>query len=593
MKNFKKKMLQIFMSAIFIGGLATSGVTINAQDSGTFQGEGAGAHGPIKVEITVTDGQLEKIEVLEQEENELLAAPAFESLPDKMIADNSTDVDVVSGSTETSEGLIEAVNDALKAAGISLVAKSNSEDAEDDNGEVTEETYDVVIIGAGGAGLSAGIEAADAGKSVVLLEKMPVIGGNTLISGGEMNAPNNWVQENLGISKKDSVELYYEDTMKGGNNVADPEIVQILAENALASAEWLRDEVGVEFYDDQLFYFGGHTVERALIPKGHTGQELIIKLKEKADSLDVVTLVNTKAEHILQDDSGTVNGVQAVDKDGNELIFHANDGVIITSGGFGSNVEMRKEANPEYDEAYLSTVTVGSTGDGLVMAEEVGATLTNMESIQTYPVSNPETGRISLLADTRFDGAILVNQEGERFVEELERRDVISKAILEQTGEYAYQLWNDELDQISNSKELHEGEYNELLESGFLAVGDSLEEVANHFDIDPEALEETVEKVNEYAEKGEDKDFNHRGGLHSLENGKYYLMKCKPSVHHTMGGVVINKSTEILDEEGNPIENLYGAGEVTGVIHGENRLGGNAISDAITFGRIAGQEIAK
>ncbi|TLQ39608.1 flavocytochrome c [Ruoffia tabacinasalis] len=589
--KFINKSSLVFTVLLLMLAVLMSVIPSQSVDAKVFEGIGQGKHGDVKVEVTVEDEKIQSIEVLDSQENEVLAEPVYQSLSDAIIETNSVEVDVVSGSTATSEGFLQAVQDAIEKSGISLttIEKGNTEESR----EIEEETYDIVIIGAGGAGLSASIEAAEAGKSVLLLEKMPAVGGNTLISGGEMNAPGNWVQEKLGISEKDSVELYYQDTFEGGNEKGDPEIIQVLAENALASAEWLKDHVGVEFYEDQLFQFGGHSVERALIPLGHTGQELVIKLKNKADEVGVATYLDTKATKLIQDENNKVVGVEATHNNGTDYKFHANDGVIITSGGFGANVEMREEANSEYGEEYLSTVSVGSTGDGLTMAEEVGAALTNMENIQTYPVSNPETGMISLLADTRFDGAILINQEGQRFVEELERRDVISKAILDQTGSYAYQLWNDELDQISQSKELHEAEYNELLESELLVVGDSIEEVAEHFDIDSEALKQTVEKVNQYAEDGKDPDFNHRSGLHSLEKGKYYLMKCKPSVHHTMGGVVINTQAQVLDTEGNVIEGLYAAGEATGVVHGENRLGGNAISDVITFGRIAGQEIAK
>lgn len=206
-------------------------------------------------------------------------------------------------------------------------------------------------------------------------------------------------------------------------------MVRVLAENATAAAEWLKDEVKVNFLEDHLFQFGGHSVKRALIPEGHTGAELITKLKKHLDEMGIDLKTNTKAEKLLTDDSGKVIGVEAAGANGGTITFHANKGVIIASGGFGSNVEMRKQYNPEYDEKYMTTDAPGTTGDGIVMAEAVGAALTNMESIQTYPVCSPKTGVISLVADSRFDGAILVNQSGQRFVEELERRDVISKGF--------------------------------------------------------------------------------------------------------------------------------------------------------------------
>ena len=316
------------------------------------------------------------------------------------------------------------------------------------------------------------------------------------------------------------------------------------------------------------------------------------KLKAKAEELGVKIFLNVKAEELIQDANGRVTGVKATDKTKKEVKFLANNGVVLTTGGFGSNVEMRKQYNKEYDERYKSTDTVGTTGDGIVMAQKVGAQLQNMEYIQTYPIANPKTGMISLLADTRFDGAILVNQEGKRFVEELDRRDVISKAILAQTGGYAYQIWNDKIDAISKTKEAHKAEYDELIREGLLVKADTIEEAAKFFDIDINNLKETIAKVNEYAKTKDDKDFHHRGGLVSLEEGPYYIEKAVPSVHHTMGGVVINEKTEVLNEKGEPIPGLYAAGELTGVIQGKNRLGGNAITDIITFGRIAGKEVS-
>ncbi|TDL57951.1 flavocytochrome c [Paenibacillus dendritiformis] len=552
-------------------------------------GEGDGKHGTIKVEVTFENDEITDIKVLEQKENEVLAEPVYKELRETMIASNSAEADAISGSTVTSQGYIDAVKDAVAKAGLTLVAKQAASKSQTD--EPAEQTYDVVIIGAGGAGFSAALEAKQAGASVVLLEKMPSVGGNTLISGGEMNAANTWVQKNLGI--EDSTELFVEDTLKGGDNVGDPEMVRVLAENATAAAEWLKDEVKVNFLEDHLFQFGGHSVKRALIPEGHTGAELITKLKKHLDEMGIDLKTNTKAEKLLTDDSGKVIGVEAAGANGGTITFHANKGVIIASGGFGSNVEMRKQYNPEYDEKYMTTDAPGTTGDGIVMAQAIGAALTNMESIQTYPVCNPKTGVISLVADSRFDGAILVNQSGQRFVEELERRDVISKAILAQEGGYAYQLWNQEIGDISKTVDTHKDEYEMLVKDGLLYKADTLKEAAEFFKIDPEALQATIDRVNKFAKSGKDEDFKHRAGLKDMSKGPYYIQKAVPSVHHTMGGLVINKTTEVLNEQGQPIPGLFAAGEVTGVIHGKNRLGGNAIADAITFGRIAGQQVAK
>ncbi len=241
----------------------------------------------------------------------------------------------------------------------------------------------------------------------------------------------------------------------------------------------------------------------------------------------------------------------------------------------------------------MSTDTPGTTGDGIVMAEKIGAGITNMENIQTYPISNPKTGVISLVADSRFDGAILVNQEGKRFVEELERRDVISKAILNQTGKYCYVFWNKSIDDISKTISVHKDEYEMLVKDGLLYKAETIEDAANFFKIPVDEFKKTVERVNGFAKDGKDLDFKHRGKLVSLEQGPYYIQKAVPSVHHTMGGLVIDTETRVLDTKGQPIKGLYAAGEVTGVVHGTNRLGGNAIADVVVFGRRAGVNAAQ
>lgn len=593
--NFKSAALLVASGLVLVGCQTTSdtaGDTASdvAGESGVYEGTGEGRNGNIVTKVTIEDGKIKAIDVVESSETERLAEPVYEQLREEMIARNSTEVDSVSGSTMTSEGYINSVTNALEENNVELTeATDQSEASDSQTGQLDEEyTYDVVVVGAGGAGFSAAIEAAEQGYSVTIIEKMPVTGGNTLISGGEMNAPGNWVQEKLGI-EGDSTDIYYEDTMEGGNNEGDPELVRLMADSALASAEWLKDEVNVKFLDDQLFQFGGHSFQRALIPVGHTGQELIDKMEAKADELGIDIYTETEAQSLLTTDDA-VSGVVATNH-GQEVTFNAEQGVILTTGGFGSNVEMRTEANEEYDDRYGTTNSPGATGDGIIMAQEVGATVDNLEHIQTYPVSNPKTGEISLLADSRFDGAALINQEGERFVEELERRDVISKAIIDQTGGYAYQVWDQTLGEETGTLEAHQRELEQLQEQDLIYVADTLEEGAEYWDIPVEQFMETVEKINAYAESGEDPDFNHRKGLAPIKDAPFYFQKAAPSVHHTMGGLVINEHAEVLNESGEPIKNLYAAGELTGVIQGANRLGGNAITDIITFGRIAGKRI--
>ncbi len=227
------------------------------------------------------------------------------------------------------------------------------------------------------------------------------------------------------------------------------------------------------------------------------------------------------------------------------------------------------------------------------MAEKLGADLVHMEYIQTYPTCNPKTGIISYVANSRFDGAVLLNQDGNRFVEEMDRRDVISKAILEQTNNEAYLIWGQEVEEVGNMTKVHEDEYKVFEKMDLIYKADTLEELAKHFEVNKDNLLASIEKYNEFVKSGKDEDFNRRGTLRTIEKGPFYIQKVAPAIHHTMGGIVINEDAKVLDNNGKVIEGLFAAGEVTGGIHGTNRLGGNAVTDVIVFGRIAGQKVVE
>ena len=278
--------------------------------------------------------------------------------------------------------------------------------------------------------------------------------------------------------------------------------------------------------------------------------------------------------------------------DGKDYFFDAKKGVVIATGGFAANVEMREKANPFYGAGFKTTNMPGATGDGIEMGVKAGGEAINMGLIQTYPMCDPITGAIELIDDARFEGAILVNQEGKRFVEELERRDVMSKAILEQTGKYCYALFNQAIEEKSHAITHHQDEVEVFTKFGILHKAETLEDAAAFFKIPAENLKATVARVNEFAKTGKDLDFNYRGRFVDLSTGPYWIYRGVPSCHHTMGGLRINEKAQVLDKAGEAIPGLYAAGEVTGSTHGTNRLGSNAYTDIIVFGRIAGREAA-
>ena len=583
----KSTMIKSAVAMVFAVGFAAASMAAPV----TAEGTGVGKHGDITVAVTFDAGKIQDIKIVKNAENPILAKKVFTDLKDQVVALSSTDVDLISGATFSAKGFIDAVNDAAKKAGVTL-AKADKKALKKAARELPKTSnYDVVVIGAGGAGFSAAITAKNAGANVVLLEKMPAVGGNSLISGAEMNVAKNWVQPKLGIND-DSPELHAQDTFKGGDGKGDMKVINVMTHEALDAAKWCRDYLGVRFEDDNLFFFGGHSRKRALIPVGHTGTEFIAKFQAKADELGIPVITNMKAEELIKNKDGRVVGVKAT-MDGSEYTFNAKGGVVLATGGFGANPKMVKKYNPKIDERFKTTDAPGSTGEALYMAERAGAELVNMGYIQTYPICDPLSGAIELIADARFDGAIMLNQEGKRFVEELQRRDVLSEAILNQTGQYCWVLWNDNIGKISNTVKAHANEYEAFTKQGIMTTCDDLKCIADFTKIPFDQLQKTVKRVSDMAGKGNDKDFNHRAGLMDMQQGKYYVIKAVPSTHHTMGGVRINEKAEALTAEGKVIPGLWAAGEVTGVTHGTNRLGGNAYTDIIVFGRIAGEAAAK
>lgn len=556
---------------------------------GIYLGSANGYKGEIKVEVKLSKDKIEDIKVISNTDTPIISDAPVNIIPKKVLQTQGLGVDVVAGATGTSRGVIAAINNAIKSSGYKTDLRRVKESKEKFTDKVVEHKDDVVVIGAGGAGLIAAIEAKLNGANVTVIEKMAFPGGNTLISGAEYAAPENWVQKKEGL--KDSKDQFFNDTMKGGDNESNPNLVRVLADNALDGAVWLKDYVNVVFEDRQMF-FSGHSVKRSLVPNGASGVEVIGKLMTKAKELGIPVYLEMNAVELITEGNRVV-GVKALTSTETHN-FMGKNGVIIASGGFGSNIEMRKKHDPRMDEKILSTNTTGITGDGIVMGEKVGAATTDMEFIQTYPVCDPENGALLYTGDVRLAGsAILVNKEGKRFVEELDRRDVISFAITKQTGGVGYLFWDQaQLDKTEVAVH-HKGEYEALLRRGILVKADTIDEAAKHFGIDAKELKTTVEKYNEYAKNGKDLEFNKRGGLVAFTEGPYYILKNTPAIHHTMGGLVIDSKGRVLDKNGNPIEGLFAAGEVTGDIHGKNRLGSNAITDITVFGKISGENAAK
>ncbi|MEL7647869.1 MAG: flavocytochrome c [Sedimentibacter sp.] len=540
--------------------------------SAVVEGEGYGKYGPFKVEVTLENSEIKDIVVIESSESGF-TEPVIAQLTKQMIDSNSVDADAVTGATLTSFAFLNAVKDAVEQSGAVLTAKEVQAEAE----KVEDVTTDIVIIGAGGAGLSAAIEATNAGAKVIVVEKNAFMGGNTNYATGGMNAAGTKYQEAKGI--QDSPELFYADTMKGGKDLNNPELLKVFTEKSADTLYWL-ESLGADL--SEVGRSGGQSVDR--IHKGPggmpVGTHLMSVFTDQVEKLEIEVRLNTKAVEILSD-SNTVTGVK-VEKNGNSYNINAK-AVILASGGFGANPEMIVKYKPAL-KGFGTTNAPGATGDALAMVEKLGVSLTDIDQIQTHPTVVPIINEM-ITEGIRGDGAILVNHEGQRFINELETRDVVSKAILEQNKATAFLV----LDSQTYAKA---STYEKYKNQGLLKEAQTLADLAKIMDVDAATLEATVAKYNEAVKAKSDAEFGRTSLDVELVTGPFYAVEISPAVHHTMGGVTINTSAEVINNSGETVTGLFAAGEVTGGVHGANRIGGNAVTDITVFGRIAGASAA-
>lgn len=593
--------------------------------SGSFTGTAKGM-GEVSVTLTLTDNVITDCTAKGDEETSGIGSVVIEQFPGEVVEGNTINLDSISGATITSNAFVEAAKAALTEAGLNpddYMAKADKTA----NGETVSYDADVVVIGAGGAGMTAAMTAADAGQKVVILESQAMVGGNSARATGGMNAAKTVYQDEnefdqaAGVEKTlataaekyadnetitalaktvseqwaayqanptgyfDSVELMELDTMVGGKGINNPELVKTLCEGTADAIDWL-DENGITLHN--VSSFGGASVKRIHRPVNEEGKVvsvgayMIPLLQENCEKRGIDIVLNTTVDTILTDANGAAVGVSGTDKDGNTVVVNAKS-VILATGGFGANLDMVTQYKPEL-AGFMTTNAAGAQGQGIEMATAIGAGTVDMDQIQIHPTVEANTAAL-ITEGLRGDGAILVNANGERFIDEVGTRDVVSAAEIAQPGSYSWLI----VDQaMVDASSVIQG----YIKKGYTKTGATYEELAKELDVDPAAFANTMETWNGYVEAKNDPDFGRTSFANPLNNGPYYAIKVTAGVHHTMGGVTINSATEVLKEDGTVIPGLFAAGEVTGGVHGANRLGGTAVADFVVFGRIAGESAA-
>ena len=603
-------------------GAKPASTSSDAGVSGDFTGTAKGFGGDVSVTLTLTDGAITGCTAEGKDETEGVGSQAIAKMPGAIAESGSIAVDGVSGATITSTAIKEAAAAALTAAGLNpddyKTAVENNATAEDSTVDA-----DVVVVGAGGAGMTAAITAAAEGKNVVILESQSMVGGNSVRATGGMNAGKTVYQdenefgESAGVEKTlktaaekyadnetitalaktvseqwaayqanptgyfDSVELMELDTMIGGKGINDPELVETLCANSADAIDWL-DEHGITLHN--VSSFGGASVKRIHRPvnaEGKTvsvGSYMIPLLQENCEKAGVKMMLDTTATEILTDANGAAVGVKATGASGETVTVNAK-AVVLASGGFGANLDMVVKYKPEL-KGFMTTNAPGIQGQGIEMAQAIGAATVDMDQIQIHPTVEANTAAL-ITEGLRGDGAILINEEGQRFIDEVGTRDVVSAAEIAQTGSYSWLV----VDQaMVDASSVIQG----YIKKGYTVTGATYEELGKAMGVDAAAFAETMEKWNGYVEAKNDPDFGRTSFANPLNTAPYYAVKVTAGVHHTMGGLKINANTEVLNEKGEVIPGLFAAGEVTGGVHGANRLGGNAVADFTVFGRIAG-----
>ncbi|WP_226568500.1 flavocytochrome c [Mangrovibacter yixingensis] len=525
------------------------------------------------INVSLETDRIVDIALADNPELDVEFSTSFDIIRERILDANSPHVDAVSGATTQSEAVKKAVSKAI--------AKSCKAQLLEEGGDINQpQHYDVVVVGSGGAGLAAAIQACDEGARVLIVEKMSSIGGNTIKASVGMNAAETRYQKLKGI--EDSKELFYQESLKGGHFKNNPVLLREFVEHAPQAIEWLAER-GIELSD--ITITGGMSIDRTHRPADASavGGFLISGLVKNVNKRNIDVMLDTSVTQIRYE-NGAVAGVELLNDENESLIIDAKS-VVVATGGFSANRDMVVKYRPELD-GFVTTNHKGATGSGIAILEAIGAGTVDMGEIQIHPTVEQTTSYL-ISESIRGGGAILVSQAGNRFFNEMETRDKVSAQIIGLPEKYAYVVFDEQV-RLKNKAA------DEYIARGFVESAESPRELASKLGMDYHAFLATLERYNVFVDKQDDEDFGRKTAMrHPLNQGPFYAIRIAPGVHHTMGGVTIDTNTQVLDASKTALKGAFAAGEVVGGIHGGNRIGGNAVADIIIFGILAGRNAAQ
>ncbi|MDR1178231.1 MAG: flavocytochrome c [Spirochaetaceae bacterium] len=600
--------------------------TVTPLRPGTYTEDVAGNALGFKVEVVLSANRIEKVTVVSHNDTPGIAQAAIDVIPAAIVSQQSTGIDVVAGASRTSGAIIAAVEKAITDAGgrpqeyrvtgtsFYLSREALLNPVGTPRGPVTapgrwDETYDVVVVGAGYAGAAAAYAAQTQGARTVLIEKMPFIGGNSQINGGVWASYTSKLAADLQRRKNltpDTAAKHIEDTIKGGDYMSREDMVKNMVYGSPFYLDLMLDNGLV--VRDSLTMPGGHYGFRTYTLEHEQGFDITEVQKRLLAQSGVTVKLNTKLVRIYRDgnQTGPVVGIAVYTAEGIRTI-RATKAVILTTGGFSANIPMRSAQVPSLTDAMPTTNQISQTGEGILYAQEIGSQTMQQSYIQLYPFADPNTGVLDAYAVIPFSGpssgVVYVDYKGERYVNEGERRDVNAKAAMDSGGFPAFCILDQKI--VDQGGFTGQDTVNRGIENGRIFKANTLEELASQIaahsyrspsgvpgnvNIAPGTLTRTIETHNGYVRSRQDPAFNKviTTAMLTIDAPPYYAIPQWPSVHHTMGGLITTNKLEVVDLFGNVIPNFFAAGEVTGGVHGTNRLGSNAGPDACVNGYIAG-----